>query len=287
MVTLRDLRRWTRSWLKLSFLSLGLAGRFPTANPFAETRRSDTLFILGSGTSINSLTSENWDEIRRHDSVGFNAWLLHDFVPQWYVFEPFKPLEATAFIGHNLGVRAEDYRNTRILLKDAERHRLGSLRKVIGMLPPQLHRNVWVSWDWESSSDNVNGFREELRSFERKGIFAGSRYPALRKRATIFFLCGLAVRAGYKKIVLCGVDLTDSGYFYYSYADQLKARGFDVGEIFPANVPHKTDTPEFGVITISRALDILTAEVLQPRGIELAVGFKSSKLYPTFPSHFE
>lgn len=35
-------------------------------------RKSDTVFILGSGPSVDSLTKKNWDEVEKHDVIGFN-----------------------------------------------------------------------------------------------------------------------------------------------------------------------------------------------------------------------
>src|SRR5438552_2325115 len=45
--------------------------------PFAEldlraVKRSDILFILASGSSINEISLARWDAIARHDSIGFN-----------------------------------------------------------------------------------------------------------------------------------------------------------------------------------------------------------------------
>ncbi len=51
-------------------------------------KKSDTIFILGSGSSVNDLTEENWTVINSHDSIGFNFWLIHEFVPTFYFIEP-------------------------------------------------------------------------------------------------------------------------------------------------------------------------------------------------------
>ena len=46
-------------------------------------KRSDTLIVLGSGASINDISPERWKAIARHDSVGFNFWPIHPFVPTY------------------------------------------------------------------------------------------------------------------------------------------------------------------------------------------------------------
>ena len=50
-------------------------------------KKSDTLFILGSGSTINKISDKQWGKIDDHDSIGFNFWLVHDFVPDFFKFE--------------------------------------------------------------------------------------------------------------------------------------------------------------------------------------------------------
>src|SRR5271157_4008789 len=50
-------------------------------------RTSDTVFVLGSGWSINEVPAERWDVMGRHDTIGFNFWPVHPFVPRIFVFE--------------------------------------------------------------------------------------------------------------------------------------------------------------------------------------------------------
>jgi len=50
-------------------------------------KRSDVLFILGTGPSINQISAQRWQAISRHDTLGLNFWLYHPFVPTFYVVE--------------------------------------------------------------------------------------------------------------------------------------------------------------------------------------------------------
>jgi hypothetical protein len=43
-------------------------------------RRSDTVFIFGSGASLNDMTSDEWAAIAQHDTFGFNWWVHQRFV---------------------------------------------------------------------------------------------------------------------------------------------------------------------------------------------------------------
>src|SRR5689334_17862866 len=38
-------------------------------------RRSDTVFVFGSGYSLNSITPDEWAAIARHDTFGFTAFI--------------------------------------------------------------------------------------------------------------------------------------------------------------------------------------------------------------------
>src|SRR5690606_5685681 len=50
-------------------------------------KRSDTIFLLGSGPSINRITAQQWANIKQHDSIGFNFWLAHKFIPTFYMLQ--------------------------------------------------------------------------------------------------------------------------------------------------------------------------------------------------------
>ena len=52
------------------------AYRALTEEELRRTRKSDTVFIFGSGYSLNDIPPEQWREIERHDTLGFN-WFVH------------------------------------------------------------------------------------------------------------------------------------------------------------------------------------------------------------------
>ena len=56
--------------------------------PVSQFHKHDTVFILGSGAIITELSPSQWELIRAHDSIGFNNWTMHPFVPTFYFFEP-------------------------------------------------------------------------------------------------------------------------------------------------------------------------------------------------------
>lgn len=284
---LKAARKLAASRLKLGRLTNRLGLRAMDGNPLAARKRSDTLYILGSGESINRIRAEEWAGIAAADSIGFNFWLVHDFVPSLYVCEPMNEgsPEYECFFA-SLRARTADYGRTPILLKDGERHRSAQLERFLMQMPGALRGNVGLSWDWEIDGDSEAEFAAHLRRLHRRGWLASPRAPLFRKRASVFYLILLGLRAGYKRIVLCGIDLNHTHYFYESRRAEYAAQGRQVPPPPPPAPVHLTDDPRYGELTIARAIEALQREVLRPAGVELSVAFSSSRLHPMLPSFF-
>ncbi|MBS1189831.1 MAG: hypothetical protein H6R10_1623 [Rhodocyclaceae bacterium] len=285
------LRRVAISRAKLASVSRQLGLRSIDGNPLRAVRSSDTLFILGSGGSIATLTEDEWKAIRSADSVGFNFWPIHDHVPDLYVTEicdvPAGQEQNYQAYCDLMAARAADYANTPILIKDGERVRREWLEAYIRNLPESLRHNIALSWDWEFPDNDEPGMVATLRTWARYGLLDKSSAPLLRKRASVFYMVMLGLRAGYREIVLCGVDLDNNDYFYRIKEAEYLAKGRPVPQpVYATSVVHKTDNAGFGEMTLSRALAILDREILKPRGIQLKVALRSSRLYPMLPDHF-
>lgn len=56
---------------------------YPEVRPadLRNRRTSDTVFIFGSGYSLNDIPKRGWDHIRQHDIISFNWFVRQDFVP--------------------------------------------------------------------------------------------------------------------------------------------------------------------------------------------------------------
>ena len=51
-------------------------------------KKSDTIFILGSGSTINEINEKQWKNIKKHSTIGFNYFMFHNFIPDSYLIEP-------------------------------------------------------------------------------------------------------------------------------------------------------------------------------------------------------
>lgn len=289
---LKTVRKLLSSRLKLAQVSRALGLRGIDVNPLAGRKSSNTLFILGSGNSINTLADIEWQAIRAADSIGFNFWPIHDHVPDLYVTEicavPVGQEDNYRAYCDLMRARAGDYANTPILIKDGERVEKEWLKEYVSNFPDKLRGNIGLSWDWEIPDEDDNGVVETLKRWGRWGLLENKLAPVLRKRASVFYLVMLGLRAGYSDIVLCGIDLDNNDYFYRTRETEYAALGRPVPQPVQISsaVAHKTDNTEYGNMTISTALAILDREILKPRGIRLSVALQSSKLYPSLPSYF-
>jgi len=81
----------------------------------------------------------------------------------------------------------------------------------------------------------------------------------------------------YRRIVLCGVDLNDSRYFYQD--PQLYPETASL-EFRPRHGRHATNSPMPWRITIKSVILEMKRQLLDPAGIEISVENRSSALWP-------
>jgi hypothetical protein len=171
----------------------------------AEARRrrtSDTVFVFGSGYSLNDLDAADWEHIGRHDVFGFNAFYYQRWVPvhfhllrgglygelRWrrYAGEVAETIAHSRFYRDTVFVMPEEF------LSDFANQLVGYrlLPPVSGLLRYRTARN--------GTSAPTASLGEGLRHI------AGTLSDAVN--------CAFCL--GWTTIVLAGVDLYDSRYFW-------------------------------------------------------------------------
>lgn len=263
------------------------AGRPLSALPFERYRSSNTVFILGTGASINDYPDEWWDTIKAHDSIGINFFLLHDHVPTFHVMEGVHGQRTTLLTTRY--VERGDYRNVPLIvqkqLTNLSRNRVKPRINALLGLPPQVRSNTYLPIDFLAPGRTQEDMEASYRASERLGLWRPKRRFLLltKRRGSVAFMINLAVRAGYTRIVLCGIDLNHTEFFYDSRREDLEKKGMLAPVNDETGPVHSTNDPTINPVTIHHVVVAIDRLILRPAGIELFVGSKSSALYPELP----
>ncbi len=235
-------------------------------------KKSDTLFILGCGSLIKKVTEAEWDVVRSFDSLAFNYFLYHQFVPTYFHFEYNRDPSVGRRQTELFKKRRWDYRNTVQMVSDRAWKR--------GMRPCLIP-------EWFSPDSTVCRYKypkfvncPATRCF-RADDFKG-RYMY---RGTLNEMLYVAFEMRYKRIILLGCEMNHGVAFYEDYeeaqwavneikhAPKEKRRKQLYGGMYPTKNKHPFD------VTVHAFNDF----VLKPAGIELHVARKESVLYPRVP----
>ena len=190
--------------------------------------KSSTLVVLGSGESVEEVTASQWELIGDCVSVGLNNWLVHDFIPDVYCFEQ---------VQSSLDADARDSMSELLGREEVARRAPAVL-----LLRPHS----------ETSPDRVIeiplGLRDQTRVYGRTGVVTRDRTNlvgdlrrlirnsvngnlpesiVLDEGMSVARVLSLGVRAGFSSIVLVGVDLNSTRYFFDINPSYLTRRGME------------------------------------------------------------
>jgi hypothetical protein len=281
-----------------------VAGRFSlpilSAELFVSARlrkSSDTLFILGSGESILQLSEKHWAEVRDGVSVGVGAWTIHPFVPDFLALEHINPNPEMGTSSSNETLVEQSYRqalegwhlrdevkkvNPQILYF---RPPASSPRNRLAPLGDYGLSNTWLYGRVGSASKTLDELRTELhRYFKWASLSAIPDYLPFDTGATLSRLISIGVRAGFKRIVLAGVDLRESRYFWDANPALLSARGIEKFVTIENSETHSTETGRR--FAMSESLETLQNFLTSNSQTSLYSGHSSSWLSTRLPVHF-
>jgi hypothetical protein len=220
------------------------------------TRKSDTVFIFGSGYSLNAISPREWQAIEAHDTIGFNWFIRQSFVRCDYHFIREVAYNDEADLQSELAVYCgliRDnplYANSVFMVQGGFRATSGNRVIGYGLLPLKNPIYRWRTLDEQTLPS---------RSL-RKGLS--------HSNGTLSECVNFAALMGWRHIVLVGVDLYDRRYFWLGEDEPLP---YDR----TVEEPHKTA----GIVNgIREWRDIFEAE-----GIHLYAYNPRSLLVPTLP----
>ena len=196
-------------------------------NNFSKYKTSDRIYVLGSGRSVLDITPEEWEEINKHDSIGFNHWYVHEHKPTYYDLsylanDYFEDEETDMFY-----LASKNCPNSKFILNHSlDKNHLSLFQDKIFT---KIHLNHFDFFDSDlelikTKKDNEIGQIAKYWTLDFFNHFNhpyGELLPAnefiYKSRGQLFATIQIAVALGYKDIRLIGVDLNSEGKFQDFY----------------------------------------------------------------------
>ena len=246
-------------------------------------REGETFFILGCGASVNEYTPAQWDQIGANRSLGINYWVYHEFVPDFLMFEMMGNFELGL---ETIRQREEAFNMTRLIAKGnyCALNKYDDYERRMKILPRSIRERTYLVKDFPLPGDTDQTFAWTLRWLDRRGFFdvKEGRLWLCQKRASVTMAIILGIKLGFKKIVLCGIDLSNTAYFFDD--EVFHAKGYKIADMLQKGKVHETDAEQWGTLRVSDAIVVLQREICDPRGIEITVAAESSGLFPSIPA---
>lgn len=246
-----------------------------------DTRKSDTAFILGSGPSISGLSPSELHEISVSDSFGFNFWPAHEMVPTHYIFQlPWREPYRTSML-ELLRSKRDSYRKTHILVRgDQTFSGPTQFSDLAGDFLPE--GRLWFLPELAINSQVELEPCEMMKFFEFLGFLNhGSIGRAVPKwRGTLGLILSLTYQMGYRRIVLCGIDMNDGFHFYDNPV--YKNQSADIP--LPEPKPHLSfESVSYSKNTVSRYVSELARFAYDRAGTQIFLASPGSQLEGIIP----
>lgn len=267
----REVRYRRRIWTDYSTVRRSDL-RLLTTPMLFRAKRSHTLFILGTGSSTNQFTTSQWRQIAAADSLGMNAWILHEHVPTFYSGEFPSPGVETEVYRHNLRVAAPRYRNCVSFFR--------LFRAVLENSDILRDFGARVAMQEPIGATGIPHFRQRIERYDllRRGFLT----RVLHQGSSVDTAVMLAAFLRYKRVVLCGVDLNNVRYFYEESPERFAAAGYRIPDSEQVATVHRSNDPTQtpSGVPVSAVLNRLRSHPSVP---ELFVALPGSALYPDLP----
>jgi hypothetical protein len=257
----------------------------------ALQRRSDTVFIFGSGYSLNELTPTEWKHFADHDTFGFSG-----FVYQEWVRTDFHLIRSWAMAFHD-----------KVRLREVAVAYAEHLKNNPNFANTILFLQREFSAEFSNTLTGDRLLPEDARVCRYRAAHRVDNMPTARwcdgitrDLGTLAMAVNIAYLLGWKRIVLAGVDLYDNRYFWgpakgtlqfdedgdYRRVTATNDRGI------PWDQPH--NTVSIGIVDILRvwasrfASQAVELMVYNPRSLLAAVlPVYSGPVRPTLGHHEE
>ena len=189
------------------------------------TRKSDTVFIFGSGYSLNDISSEEWLQFEKHDTLGLSGFIYQKWVRvDYHLIRGWVEARAGAL---NWQAHTRDFAN----VLNSNAHFKDTILVLQGEYLAQFC-NTLIGYRLIGPGMRIFRYRTARGS---KAATRRLKDGLCHTVGTLSDAVNFAYCLGWKNIVLVGVDLYDSRYFWLKSNQTL---GVDdaTGLLVPAGV---------------------------------------------------
>lgn len=249
-----------------------------------QSRVEETFFILGSGSSVEDDASRRFATISTGVSVGVNAWVLHDFVPTFYCFEPDPRPESDHFKTLSHLSRPEVFEAMPAIMILRPRNAMEF--EQIQQLPETLVPRALVYGRVSVATRDRRHLSRDTAVAIRYLTARRSPIVTLDSGASIVRMTSLAIQLGFTKIVYVGVDLNHTEYFWERNPSYLERRGLVSFESGQKGSRHETLNPDSRPFPVTELILAIRDGLMAKGLVRLYSGSATSELakfLPVFP----
>jgi hypothetical protein len=250
-------------------------------------QENKTLFILGSGASVNRLTDKHFDIVKTGYSIGMNAWVSHSFVPNAYSFEAdtilAPPSVEIETMSAALASRAQSHPESTLLLFRPKSPEL--LHRMV-RVPENLKSRALMYGRHNLLTRNHDALKKDLGPLLANRLKNLDRGPVLIDNgASVVRMIEVGLFAGFREIVLLGIDLNSSPYFWEAPDAPPSHRKMRGRYHRPQNMEHDTletfDRPYSTLLFIEEMARAAAREF----GASVYIGTEGSSLSGKIPDY--
>lgn len=256
-------------------------------------KKSRVLCVLGSGTSINDIDKVTWEYISQHDSLSLNNTILNKFVPNYIFYETDSDTERHLALNQikfkNLVARSADFKDVPIIwhYQPKRYFDLNLLRN------NKLLENVFFQGSYSLPGESLPEFIESLKITRENGA-ADNIDVGLYRRGSVARILHFTYAMQYEEVVLFGVDLVGTEYFFDHYSQKELPEGCELPSLNEylynskdglkkQNQIHMTVDPSVHKVTMIDVIEAINNHWLKPAGIKLFTGTEKSALFGKLP----
>jgi len=238
-------------------------------NQIYKHKGSDTAIFLGCGTSINKITDEQWEVISKFDVWTSNNFIYHDFIPKFYHVELKLNRNFEIWKNWRQNIKGEKYDDIIFIIE----HRPKRKRKfVVEAVNPE--------------SKYIYKYTAKRINVKARGITPNykisSKYITNNCCASFTMILEMLYKFKYKRVILFGVDLKDSRYFWTEETERIgKNVWMYRGErVHCATNKHRKQNQPHNTYRLVPYIIAFDKKYMRKIGCQLFTGHKETLIHP-------